>query len=269
MTPKEIFKSLQETRAYEKSEMTPLRWKLNYVVIPCMLVFFIACVTAGAVLLERDAHKFLAAGLSLFSLGIVPLFFLLLALPLIRKKETEYELKRYAWLAADAPLIEEEEYVFEIPGEDSLARGSVMPSESAESGGAPIKSDVADGKGEDLFGSREYVALTREKIVRRGRTYFSVAEGRCDWAYTRREYSYGETKISLFTSNALLRVRLSVLFEFPDGSYFSSALTKKMFSALRRFSPGMENEREWNYLLSHTKDAFRQILKYGEIRRAE
>lgn len=47
MTPKEIFKSLQETRAYEKSEMTPLRWKLNYVVIPCMLVFFIACVTAG------------------------------------------------------------------------------------------------------------------------------------------------------------------------------------------------------------------------------
>ena len=81
------------------------------------------------------------------------------------------------------------------------------------------------------------------------------------------EYSYAETKISLVTSNFLLRVRLSLLFEFSDGSFFVRPLTEDLFGAVRRFSLPIENKREFEYLLTHTQEAFCQILKYGNIRK--
>ena len=118
---------------------------------------------------------------------------------------------------------------------------------------------------------REYVALTKDKILWRGKEYFATDReaNAYEWEYKLREYSYAETKITFFSSNALNRVRLSLLFEFPDGGFFTKSLTKELFSAVCAFGLVLENEKEWNYLLSHTKDAFRQILKYGEIRRAE
>lgn len=266
--------NLKEIIAYEKSEMTPLRFKINYIVIPCLFVWAILCIAAGGILMAADEKAFVIPFVVLLGAGFFPLLAFLCALPLIRRKEAEYELKIYDFLLSRLDESQaEEKYVFETPCEDSLSCGRTRTGRRAEECGADAAGEKGGEENEEGFfdDCREYVALTKDKIIWRGREYFATDRetNAYDWEYKLREYSYAETKITFFSSNTLNRVRLSLLFEFPDSGFFTKALTRELFSAVQAFGLSVENEREWNYLLSHTEDAFRQILKYGEIRRTE
>ncbi|MBS1399858.1 MAG: hypothetical protein HPZ86_03570 [Clostridia bacterium] len=264
---------LKEIIAYEKSEMTPLRFKINYIVIPCLFVWAILCIASGVALMMADEKAFVVPFLVLLGAGLFPLLALLAATPLIRRREAEYELKKYSFLFSEVRGGKvEEKYVFETPCEDSLSCGRTRTEIGEQECGSDSAEERAEKIEEGFFDDcREYVALTKDKILWQGKEYFATDReaNAYEWEYKLREYSYAETKITFFSSNALNRVRLSLLFEFPDGGFFTKSLTKELFSAVCAFGLVLENEKEWNYLLSHTKDAFRQILKYGEIRRAE
>ena len=259
---------LKEIIFYEKSEMTPIRRKINYIVLPLLMCWMVLSLAAGGVLMTVDENKFVGLFLALLAVGVLPLCLLLPALPFIRKKEAEYELNRYAFLTAGFvdEACQKDKYIFETPSEDLLLREHIFAHGSKDS-----ELECKEIIGEDDFfdAAREYVALTKEGIVWRKLKFFAAdREGNVyNREYNRLEYSYAETKISLVTSNFLLRVRLSLLFEFSDGSFFVRPLTEDLFGAVRRFSLPIENKREFEYLLTHTQEAFCQILKYGNIRK--
>ena len=158
------------------------------------------------------------------------------ATPLIRRREAEYELKKYSFLFSEVRGGKaEEKYVFETPCEDSLSCGRTRTEIGEQECGSDAAEECAEKIEEGFFDDcREYVALTKDKILWRGKEYFATDReaNAYEWEYKLREYSYAETKITFFSSNALNRVRLSLLFEFPDGGFFTKSLTKELFSAV-------------------------------------
>ena len=162
---------LKEIIAYEKSEMTPLRFKINYIVIPCLFIWEILCIASGVALMMADEKAFVVPFLVLLGAGLFPLLALLAATPLIRRREAEYELKKYSFLFSEVRGGKaEEKYVFETPCEDSLSCGRTRTEIGEQECGSDAAEECAEKIEEGFFDDcREYVALTKDKILWRGK----------------------------------------------------------------------------------------------------
>jgi hypothetical protein len=82
---------LFDTIAYEKANMTPIRFVVNWIVAPIFVVFSIACLTTASILMEIDDVKYLPAFIVLMVLFVVVIAALLVSVPFVRRREIDLE----------------------------------------------------------------------------------------------------------------------------------------------------------------------------------
>ena len=102
----------------EKRYMNPIRYRINYRIVPGYLIFCALCLTLGLVLMEIDNRKFLPAFLLLFGLMAAATVALLSQVPKQRRKELSLELDRYDLDVADGEV--QNRYVLEYEGAELI-----------------------------------------------------------------------------------------------------------------------------------------------------
>lgn len=79
----------------EKEKMNPIRFKINYIYVPIYLLTIILLFGTIGILLSVDEEKYTNVSIILFALIFLSLIGLLIATPVIRKKEVKIELTKY------------------------------------------------------------------------------------------------------------------------------------------------------------------------------
>lgn len=111
-------------RSAEKKLMNPIRYRLNYRIVPCYMGLSVVCLLLGIVLMELDDRMYLPVFLA--SLGIIAVasVALLLTIPKTRQKELAAEKARYEF---DTSAVEDaDSYVIAYEGGDvELSRNGI------------------------------------------------------------------------------------------------------------------------------------------------
>ena len=98
----------------EKQYMNPIRYRMNYRIIPCYALLCAACLISGIVLMEIDEKKFTLVFVGLLAIIMLLSVWLLLSVPKMRKKELLLEMERYDFHDADIP--QDSRYIIEYGG---------------------------------------------------------------------------------------------------------------------------------------------------------
>ncbi len=87
--------SFKEILAFEKSVVPPIRYKVNYIIVPVYILLSLGIFTAFGILMELDEVRYLPYGLGLMGLFVLITIALLISVPLVRRKEVLYSLGFY------------------------------------------------------------------------------------------------------------------------------------------------------------------------------
>lgn len=99
-------KSFLDLIRYEKNEMNPIRFKINYVFIPIWLAIFFLNILF-IVIIDAKNDSLSLTSYILLGIDILSLTALLSSLPFIRKKEVKLELNKYDFVNSNGDLIYE------------------------------------------------------------------------------------------------------------------------------------------------------------------
>jgi hypothetical protein len=107
----------------EKKEMNPIRFKMNYIIVPIFLLFMIICIAIILITLSINEEKYTPLAIVLFcSIGLFMLG-LLVSIPFVRKKEIILELGKYDFSLDNCNIdfysiksIEGEKFIFKKTG---------------------------------------------------------------------------------------------------------------------------------------------------------
>lgn len=99
-------KSFLDQIRYEKKEMNPIRFKINYIFIPIWLAIFFLNILL-IVIIDAKNDSLSLASYILLGIDILSLPTILSSVPLIRKKEVKLELDKYDFVNSNGDLIYE------------------------------------------------------------------------------------------------------------------------------------------------------------------
>ena len=102
-------KNFKEIILEEKREMNPIRYKMNYIVVPIYLLLMVIILTVIGVTLSINEEKYTVLAIILFSVFGLFSLGLILSTPFIKKIEVKTELEKY-----DFTIHEEEKERYEI-----------------------------------------------------------------------------------------------------------------------------------------------------------
>lgn len=227
----------------EKREMSPIRWRMNCVVLPMYVLSVLLC--SGAIVWlgiasEKNAAlgAFIAIPLSLFVLLTVAL---LVISGVVVKKEIEIEKGRWAFLFDDDASFDGDE--LETVDVETGIQFSLSQS------GVKI---IYPTKSEQVFAEVE----DNVKFLR-----------------------WDDTELILATDNYLRRVRLAIAMadvsaRSVDGEYepqiddiYFLPLCPNLSALLRTFNVEERVSPEWAYLKYNQNEAIAQILSFGYIKK--
>lgn len=98
----------------ERRYMNPLRYRVNYRIVPCYVLFCALCLVAGIVLMGMDDERFMPVFIGLLAAIGAASTWLLMTVPKTRKKELRLELERYDFDVSSVP--ERDRYEIEYEG---------------------------------------------------------------------------------------------------------------------------------------------------------
>ena len=219
---------LREIIQKEKEWMSPLRWTINYIIIPIWAaISFVPLVVVISLMIVDDVKY-----MSVFIVGMIWIAImyiaLLIALPFITKKETQIELERYSYLFKEAkeieniPLVIVDESLTYTLDKDG-ARMEVPPEEGEQ---------VFDEAKENVF----YIPWERAEIAFATQTY-------------------------------LRRVHIA-LAVFPmdeNAPPFFIPFNEDVYAFIKKIGLDKQFGADWAYLFYNPEDAFKQILTKGRI----
>ena len=113
----------------EKKEMNPIRFKMNYIIVPIFLLFMIICIAIILITLSINEEKYTPLAIVLFcAIGLFMLG-LLVSIPFVRKKEIILEMGKYDFSLDNCNIdfyciksIEGEKFIFKKTGIQSVLR---------------------------------------------------------------------------------------------------------------------------------------------------
>jgi hypothetical protein len=230
--------TFKEARQREKAEMTPLRYKFNYRVLPTYMAAF-ACLIAASIAVGETVTPDLWV---LLPLGAAVALIAVMAAhgSFVARKEAHLELKSWAYLFSEAEECPEE----------------TLKTKDPETG-------------------IEYVLSQRGiKVLLpiAGRQVFDEVKENESFLF------WEDVEIVLASDNFARRVRLALAVidvskRSVDGEYMPSdsevhflPLDQQLTAFVRKLGLDKRISVEWRYIQKHPTDAFRQILARGYIR---
>lgn len=109
----------------EKHYMNPVRYRINYRIMPCYALFCAICLTAGIILMRIDDARFAPLFVGLIVLIGGASAWILLTVPKTRKMELALEMERYDFDISDVP--EQNSYLIVYEGaEITFSSGGLM-----------------------------------------------------------------------------------------------------------------------------------------------
>lgn len=230
--------SMKENLRKEKERMTPLRRKINYLVVPIYLASVLFTLLIVTVLMIVDEQKFLPVFFVWLGVIVLSVIGFAACLPAITRKETELELESFAYLFQPAAPLETDSV--EIEEEDILYT-------LTKDG---IRVEVPE---KVLLQNGEYAGQVFDEV--KENTFFLPWEN---------------TNIFLATSSVFRRVRIALGIFSTDPQTEDAMLfvpiSNDVFRAVKTF--GLEayiQDGSWDYLFYNPQDAFKQILTKGRI----
>jgi hypothetical protein len=222
----------------EKEEMNPIRFRMNWIVLPVFCVLFLAGLIAIAIVGEYAAQEWLclipAGGVLLLAVALLIYSILLV------KKEEETELGRWGYLF----------------NKDILFEAETLETEDPETGlqytlGARGIKVVLPIQGEQVFDE----CIENEYFL-----------------------PWDDVEIALATDNFARRVRIALAVvdvskRSVDGDYVPEEnevhflpMEEELVGFIRKHALEEKISVEWRYILAQPKDAFHQILAFGYIK---
>jgi hypothetical protein len=218
---------LKEIIEEEKKIMSPLRRKMNTIILPLYLSINLPPILIVIPLMIVDAGRYFPIFIAYMVVMALTTVGILATIPWMNKKETEIELERFDYLFHSAKPVEGEKV--QVVDED------VVYTLSKE--GIHIK-----------------LPLQMEKVFEEANedSFFF------DWR---------EVELALATQSHLRRVHLALAvfdrsMEVPP---FFIPMSEELFSAIQAFDLQDKIGVEWLYVQYNPKDAFKQILTRGRI----
>ena len=286
--------TLRDILRNEKRSMNPIRWKMNYILLPILLAVFILCTIAGVILMKIDENRYAIPFVIIVVGGFLPLVLaLLLVNPLVRKKEAGIEAEKYDF---DEPAEERDVYVWEkeirhvcyeleasafaefdsaeqIVGTANLADRlhelldgqSFLPIEPAESPRDDFH--VAD------FTEGEQLSTYLLSVTTAERTRIEVTEMQT-LAFSAQGmtvngvlFPWQDVSAQVDTANHLMLAKINVYFSAAERAGAQVKLDKDLAQLIGQFGVAIENRPVYDYIVSHKKEAVLQILKRGTIKK--
>ena len=234
---------LKQIIAKEKQEMSPIRWRMNYVLIPIYLVVMLLSVAAIVPIgIASESNKAVTIWVLLpIGIFVAATAAILVMSAYIVKKENEIEYERWKF-------IWESKEPFE---------GDELETVDVETG---IKFSVSRSGVKIIF-------PTKTESV------FEEVEENVKFL------PWEDTELILATDNFLRRVRFAVAMadvsaRSVDGEYtptfddvYFLPLCPDLVALLRTFGVEERITVEWHYLQYNPREAIKQVLMYGYIRR--
>lgn len=286
-------------RKRERELMNPFSKTYKYVVLPLSLGIFLACIILAAVLMSIDEDKFVYAFLLLIAGGCIPLCIVCPALlPTIRRKEAKTEAAKYDF--RERQDNDETEYRYEY----AVTCGTYYVESPPF---AELKQESATGKGAvalrqaltEILGDNTKVTPHPEESViyppfflkdfsenirfvsfeierkpyKNGKDIVSVTErqqltfGEKGILVSDVLFPYEEITAKIETANPLMRVRVFLTIRLNDDLYACILLDQQILHIVKKYHISIENRDVLDYILADTEDSFRQILKYGKVKR--
>lgn len=228
---------LREALKQEKAEMSPLRWKFNYTVLPIYLALVLLPCIPVLILMGIDEEKFLPVLIVWACVFVVLTVAMLCAIPLMTKKETKIELERYGYMFKEPlPLTEENVKINGTLGDDLTY----------------------------ILTKDGVTAEWQEEQQEEGQVFDEMKENL-------HFVPWKEATFALATQSRLRRVHIAVavLFEESEdgmeGCAYFLPMTEELFAAIHAFGLQDKLGSDWDYLLYNPEDAFKQILTKGRI----
>ena len=219
--------NLKEIIKEEKKNYNTLRFVINYVLVPIFLLVIAAEMVIIYVTMSIDEEKFLALTIVLIALIGAEIIVMTALIPYFRRKETEIECARLD---------------FSFNGSDN----------------EDIIVDCHTG-----YYENETITFSESSLIF---GYFEEDEiepkSRC--------FDYADVTAEVLTSNKFLHVNIFLdltLKSKESGISPLVSLDGKTLFALRKYAIKIVNEELLNYILNNKKEAFYQILKYGEVKK--
>ncbi len=225
---------LSEVIRREKELMSPLRWKINYVVVPLYLAISLLPLFAVIPLMIADENKYTPVFIVWIALVAIATVALLCSLPFITRKEVRVELERYS-------------YLFKEP--------------------SPIENDCVVIRDEEITYTLDREGIRVEWPKEGEQVFDEVREDAFFIAWDKAELCFA-------TQTHLRRVHMALaVFPFYSENDFSGPylpqifvpISEESFSAIKAFGLGKDFGADWTYLFYNPEDAFKQILTKGRI----
>ena len=207
-------KTFKDLMLEEKKEMNPIRFKMNYIIVPIFLLFTIMCIAIILITLSINEEKYTPLAIVLFcAIGLFMLG-LLVSIPFVRKKEIILEMGKYDFSLDNCNIdfysiksIEGEKFIFKKTG------------------------------------------ITIKGI----------------------EYPYDSFCNSLIIYRYLLTVKINIefvlLLDNDTTIYYNIRLDNKLYNAIKKFDIEILPSGQLDYIVENTYDSFKQIYKYGYIKK--
>lgn len=227
-----------------KEKLNPIRFKMNYIVVPIFLAVVGIEMVATCIALEADEAKFLPLAIILFVLIALQNIALLVSTRYVRKKETSIECERY-------------NFDFDRSSDDELT----------------IKCILSDSAFEEVTFSDSGLAY---KYSEEGQIY---PDGYTEKNQNGSEIHHHELKILYFDyenvtaevltgrSNMHVRVFLMLTLKNQNEEYYPKIiLDGAAIFAINKYNIEVINKELLDYIVNNKEAAFYQILKYCEIK---
>ncbi len=271
----------------------------RYGLLPFSFAFLFACIAIASVLMSIDEDKFVIAFVFLVLGGLFPLSVVCpLLLPVFRRIEARSEAEKYDF--CDWKEKDEAEYRYEYAVEsnayevDSPPFAELQREGKSGTGMFALKQALAEIASEPLkeiptpnpaplyppFFLSDYTENVRYadfSVVRtpqgNGKDIIVVSErqelkfGKDGIAVGGALFPYAEVTAKIETSNPLMLARVFVTLKLNDDLYACILLDKRILHIVKQFRIKIENQDALDYILTDTVGAFRQILKYGKIKK--
>ena len=274
----------------EARQLNPIRRIINYVVVPIYLAAVSASIITAICLSYIDETRYTPVFIVLLCFIALITAALLISIPFVRKKEVLTEAAKYDFDFQNAE--KKENYTFEqrilvgvadaesSPFEDLAnkrvtVKGAAKLEEFLSSlhirGITPheffndINIDIADLTEESIYTYYEVEKTDNEKI--------NIYEKFCllftsDCVCINGEkYPYSAVTATINSICVLNQVRLSVIFEFGENLCATAKLDKNIILILKQFNINVTNSGVLDLILSDKIQAFKQVLKYGKIKK--
>lgn len=283
-----MFKTIKQ----ERRQLSPIRKKINYIVLPIYIVSCIALLVPMIWLIEIDDEKYLPVFLALFGVFVLMTAALLISMPFIRKKEAAIELEKYDFdLKNTEPR---EEYIFEYSELAATFPLSPSPFEefknenAAFSGTSGLREllyyygiNIESGKLNNSVPKYGAVNVGDYTEHARYTNFYAKTHGEDELeiyaSYTvvinenglsvnGVRFGLENARVTISTLNILMQahIYLNIYFE-EEELCVSLKLSKDVLAIIEKFSITVEDKKLLDFIINDPQTAFIEILKRGRI----